>query len=158
MSYQRELWERRFPIYIKGGDAYRCRRKTKAQLVAQCSKKGGEMSPKINTEVREGADDIEVDVSYEITNVEEVTTDVQNFSGIRVVLMSPKGDEGSVMLWQRKITGKGSKLGVFITALGNDTEEWLHKWVTFRQWSPRNRVMEVLEGASAKGLKSYKVK
>jgi hypothetical protein len=103
------------------------------------------MSPKIDTEVREGADDVELGVSYEITNVEDITTDVQQFSGLRVVMVSPEGDEGTVVLWKRKVTGKGSKLGVFIEALGNNTDSWLHKWIVFRHWLPRDRVIEVLE-------------
>jgi len=102
------------------------------------------MSPKIETEVREGADDVQLGVSYEITNVESITTDVQQFKGIRVVMLAPQGDEATVVLWQRKVTGKGSKLGVFMTVLGDDTDKWLHKWIVFRKWSPRDRELEVL--------------
>ena len=112
--------------------------------------------PKIDTEVREGADDVELGVSYEITNVEEITTDVQQFSGIRVVMTSPEGDEATVVLWKRKVTGANSKLGVFITALGNNTDAWLHKWIVFRNWLPRDRKIEVLESKSVKKSKSAK--
>ena len=78
--------------------------------------------PKIDTEVREGADDITEGVAYEIVNVEEITTDVQSLAGIRVTLLSVKAEEGNVMLWKRKVTGSGSKLGVFITELGHNTD------------------------------------
>lgn len=113
--------------------------------------------PKIDTEVREGADDVQLDIPYEITNVEDITTDVQGFSGIRVVLLSAHADEGSVVLWKRKVTGKGSKLGVFIEALGNNTDSWLHKCLIFRQWLPRQREIEVIANLKAKAPKVVKV-
>ena len=144
----KELWEGvKLPV-SKGGDRYRRKRKTKAQLVAEFRRKEGLMSPELGTEVREGADDVQLDIAYEITNVEEITTDVQQFQGVRVVLLSAHADEGSVVLWKRKITGKGSKLGVFIEALGSNTDKWLHKWVIFRQWLPRQRVIEVVAAPS----------
>lgn len=144
MSYHRELWERSTLPKIKGGDRHRRKRKTKSQCIAESKRKEESKLPKIDTEVREGADDVQLGVSYEITNVEDITTDVQQFSGLRVVMMSPQGDEATVVLWKRKITGKGSKLGVFIEALGNNTDSWLHKWIVFRNWLPRDRKIEVL--------------
>ena len=152
----KELWERSSLPKIKGGDRHKRRRKTKSQCLAESKRKEESKLPKIDTEVREGADDVEIGVSYEITNVEDITTDVQQFSGLRVVLVSPQGDEGTVVLWKRKVTGKGSKLGVFITALGDDTDKWLHKWIVFRHWLPRDRVIEVLESRKLKASKPAK--
>jgi hypothetical protein len=156
VSYHRELWERSNLPTIKGGDRHRKKRITKGQLVAKSKRKEGNGMPKIETEVRDGADDVQIGVSYEITNVEDIVTDVQQFSGLRVVLVSPEGDEGTVVLWKRKVTGKGSKLGVFIEALGNNTDSWLHKWIVFRNWLPRDRKIEVLESHKAKAAKPAK--
>lgn len=156
MSYYRELWERSNLPLIKGGDRYKRKRVTKGQLVAKSKRKEVDGMPEIDTEVRDGADDVQIGVSYEITNVEDITTDVQQFSGLRVVMVSPEGDEATVVLWKRKVTGKGSKLGVFIEALGNNTDSWLHKWIVFRNWLPRDRKIEVLESRKAKAAKPAK--
>jgi len=112
------------------------------------------MSPKVDTEVREGADDVLEGVPYEIINVEDITTDVQNLAGIRVSLLSAKAEEGNVVLWKRPVTGTGSKLGVFITELGNNTDNWLNKWVIFKVWQPRNRVLEVVNPPTRKSVKA----
>lgn len=97
------------------------------------------MSPKIPSEVREGADNVELNIPYEIINVEDVTTEVSAFSGIRVELLTKTGKVGSIMLWQRPVTGTASKLGVFMIALGDNTDKWLHKWITFIGWDKGNR-------------------
>lgn len=101
--------------------------------------------PKLGTEVREGADDVAIGVSYEIVNVEEVTTEISFYKGIRVELMSKKADEGSVMLWQRPVTTAKSKLGAFITLLGDDTDKWLHKWIKFAEWRQGARIIELVK-------------
>ena len=103
------------------------------------------MSPEIGTEVREGADNVRENVAYEITLVEtDVVTDVKSYDGVRVELLSIKGHVGNVMLWKRPVTGKASKLGVFITVLGSNTDKWLHKWVIFRGWEKGNRNIELV--------------
>lgn len=110
--------------------------------------------PKIDTEVREGADDVVEGVPYEIVNVEEVETDVQNLLGIRVSLLDQKAGEGNVMLWKRKITGTTSKLGAYITTLGNNTDSWLHKWVIHETWKPRNNVLVVIPAPKGKPIRA----
>ena len=102
------------------------------------------MSPVIDTDVREGADDVTEGIAYEIINIEDITTDVQSLQGIRVSLRDQKGREGNVMLWKRRITGTGSKLGVFIILLGDNTDKWLHKWVIFKVWQDRKRELVVM--------------
>jgi hypothetical protein len=156
MTYRKELWERQNLPRLKGGGAYKRKRKTKSRLLARIKRKEVDRLPIIDTEVREGADDVQLGVSYEIVGVEDIVTDVQQLSGIRVVLKSPQGDEGSVVLWKRKVTGTTSKLGVFIEALGNNTDRWLHKWIVFRAWLPRDRKIEVLEASVAKKIKDEK--
>ena len=114
--------------------------------------------PEIGTEVREGADDVELNIPYEITNVEDVTTDARQFSGIRVEMLTAKAKTGAVMLWKRPITGKGSKLGVFITLLGSNTDKWLHKWLVFRQWEERQRLIEPTTVPDEKATKATTAK
>jgi len=140
----KELWEGGRTDYTKGGVRLKRKRVTKGQLVREYYEKGGNQMPKIDTEVREGADTVDEGKVYEITNVEDIQTDVQQFSGIRVTLLSAKAEGGNVVLWKRPVTGKGSKLGVFITVLGANTDKWLHKWIKFVTWQPRNRVIEVV--------------
>lgn len=146
----KELWEKEPVQFIKGGIAYRRKRKTKKQLVEEFEMKGGEQMPKIGTKVQESADDVKLNVPYEITSVEEMETQVQKLQGYRVNLLTVKAEEGNVVLWARPVTGVNSKLGVFITQLGDNTDKWLHKWLIFRVWSERNRVMEVVEVPSPK--------
>lgn len=141
---RRELWEYPFPIKVKEVRHRRKKYKTKSQLVEQINRKEERMSPKIDTEVREGADDVIEGIPYEIVNVEDIVTDVQNLSGIRVEMLNQKAEEGNVVLWKRRITGSGSKLGVFITVLGSNTDTWIHKWVKFNVWKERQREIEVV--------------
>jgi len=99
--------------------------------------------PKLGVEVREGADNVDLNTPYEVVNVEEVTTDVSAYAGIRVEFLSKAAKTGTIMLWKRPVTGTASKLGVFITALGDNTDKWLHKWVIFIGWEKGNRNIEV---------------
>jgi len=114
--------------------------------------------PEIGTEVREGADDVTLNIPYEITNVESVQTDVAMYSGIRVELQTTKGQTGTTMLWKRPITGTGSKLGVFITKLGSNTDRWLHKWVIFREWEAKKRLIELVPAPVERSSKATTVK
>jgi len=111
------------------------------------------MSPEIGTEVREGADDVKLNIPYEIVNVEPVTTDVAQYSGLRVELLNAKAQTGSIMLWKRPVTGTGSKLGVFITKLGSNTDRWLHKWLIFREWEVKKRLIELVPAPAEKATK-----
>ncbi len=151
-----ELWEMKLnslKIY-KEVKPIRLRRRSKKRLVEIFKKGENLMSPVIDTEVREGADDIAEGVLYEIVNAESITTDVQSLSGIRVTLVDQKGGEGNVMLWQRKVTGTGSKMGVFITTLGNNTDKWLGKWIVFKIWQDRKREVEVVPAPAPKATKA----
>lgn len=157
MTLPKPIWESKYPYIEKGVMPYKKRRKTKAQLVAKFKKGEQSMSPVIDTEVREGADDVTEGVVYEIVNIENVDTEVQHLSGIRVSLKDVKGGDGNVMLWKRKVTGTGSKLGVFITQLGNNTDKWLHKFVKFNVWQDRRRELEVVPAPTPKAAKPKKL-
>jgi len=114
--------------------------------------------PKLDTEVREGADDVNIGMAYEIVDVEMVKTDVQSLDGIRVSLISVDAEEGNVMLWQRKTTGTLSKLGAYITALGNDTDKWFHQWVVHEPWQLRNNVLSVVPVPAPKASEAKETK
>ena len=114
--------------------------------------------PEIGTEVREGADDVDLNTAYEIVNVEGVTTDVSMYQGIRVEMLTAKAKTGTIMLWKRPITGTGSKLGVFITKLGSNTDKWLHKWIIFREWEAKKRLIEVTTAPVEKATKATTAK
>jgi len=116
------------------------------------------MSPKIGTEVREGADNVELNIPYEITNVEDVQTEVRAYAGIRVELLSPKGHIGSIMLWKRPVVGHASKLGAMIDLLGDNTDTWLHKWIIFLGWEQNNRIVQLTAAPAAKSTKATTAK
>lgn len=107
--------------------------------------------PKLNTEIGEGADNIELRVPYEITNVSEVVTEVGFYKGIRVELFTANRIGGSLMLWQRPVTSRGSKLGSFITLLGDDTDDWLGKWIVFTTWEKTKRNVALVDAPKKKG-------
>lgn len=99
--------------------------------------------PELGTEVVEGGDDVELNVPYEIVNVEDVTTEVSFYKGVRVEMVSAKAEMGTVMLWKRGKVSSDSKLGAFIVLLGSNTDNWLHKWVNFRSWEKNQRHVEL---------------
>lgn len=145
MIMSRELWECVTPIRLRGVMPNKRKRVTKGRLVRQFYQKGEVMSPKIDTQVKESGDNVIEGETYEVINVEELVTEARQYNGYRVTLLTAKAQEGTIMLWVRPITGTGSKLGVFITTLGNNTDNWLHKWLKFISWSERKRVIEVVE-------------
>ena len=114
--------------------------------------------PEIGTEVREGADDVKLNIPYEIVNVEDVSTDVAQYQGIRVELLTAKAQTGTILLWKRPVTGTGSKLGVFITKLGSNTDKWLHKWLIFHEWEAKKRLIELIPAPVEKATKATTAK
>jgi len=157
---RKELWQQGFNPALPQREVMpiRLQPKSKGQLVEIFKEGGKSMSPVIDTEVREGADDVEVGVAYQIVNVEQLTTDVQSLSGIRVSLLDSKKGGGNVMLWQRKVTGTTSKLGAYIQALGNNTDKWLNKWVVHEPWQTRNNVLTVVAAPVPKAPRAKKAK
>ncbi len=95
--------------------------------------------------------------TYEITGVDEVTTIVRGFKGIRVTMKStnPKDKKQyATMLWFREVAGAQSKLGAFIRAFKEffgdeeqalDTDNWIGHTIRFISWKPRNREVVVVE-------------
>jgi len=114
--------------------------------------------PKLKTTLATGVEPAE-GYTYKIGNIEEVKTQVQGFSGVRVELEPTKRKEGdenkyATMLWMRDTAGVASKLGSFIAAfmdflkdedLAIDTDNWKGHVVRFVSWQPRKREVEVVE-------------
>lgn len=133
------------------------KRMTKGRLHEIISRNGGKLMPEIGTEVVESGDTVAQNIPYEIVNVEEVDTEISHYSGIRVEMLTAKGETGSIMLWKRQRVGTGSKLGVFITVLGTNTDSWLHRWVMFKNWEKNNRVIVGVASPSPASLKETRI-
>jgi len=114
--------------------------------------------PRIKTELAQGVEPEEGKV-YTITGVEERTTAVQGFKGLRVLLEPDKRKEGdddqyATMLWSREEAGVKSKLGAFISGfldflqdedMAFETDNWKNHKVRIVSWQPRKREITVLE-------------
>ena len=92
-----------------------------------------------------GEEEIEYGVAYEVVSCEPFVSDVQGFSGYRLVLQAKEGEPFTIPLWRRDVVGRKSKMGAFLVALGRDMKSWPGRWVEFLLWEPRNR--EVIEHA-----------
>jgi hypothetical protein len=55
------------------------------------------------------------------------------------------GKEVVAALWMREVAGKQSKLGAFITELGDNTDAWTGKKIMIKSWRPNIRKIEVLQ-------------
>jgi len=102
------------------------------------------LSPETGINVVESGDLLELNIPYEIVFVEDLVTQVSMYRGFRVHMLSEEGRDGGVMLWKQEIVGVRSKTGVFITLLGTNTDDWLHKWIIFRAWERNSRRVELI--------------
>jgi len=86
--------------------------------------------------------------TYRIEKVEHVKTPIQGLEGWRVTLKDVNdGSLHATMLWKREKVGERSKLGAFLSTLGNRTSEWIGKTVEFVSWKPRSRNLRLkIEG------------
>jgi len=94
---------------------------------------------------------------YTVLDTKEVKTDVQGFSGIRVILKSIKPNdttEYATMLWKRETAGIRSKLGSFLDAftaffgdedMALETDNWKGHRIRLVSWAPKKREVVVLE-------------
>jgi len=103
------------------------------------------------------AEELEVGKTYEIVEVQPVTTDIRGFRGFRLIAKDTKTNKTkTTMLWERPIVGTKSKLGAFYKAfkdeLGNDytdTTKWTGRQFTVLNWVERNREIKLV-GKKAK--------
>ena len=95
--------------------------------------------------------------NYRITTAEAITTLVQGFQGVRVLMKTlKKGDdtEYATVLWQRETAGSTSKLGAFLSAFeqfyadyekARETDTWVNHDIRIITWQPRKREVKVLK-------------
>lgn len=99
----------------------------------------------LNTTVAgQGPQDLTEGKEYEIASVEQVKTQLRGLDGLRVTCVDQDGEQATTMLWLRDTVSANSKLGAFITALGNNTDDWEGKIIYTRFWRDRNREIEVV--------------
>jgi hypothetical protein len=95
-------------------------------------------------------------LSGTISKVEVIKTQLRGYEGVRVVLSNTNCEEcGKMqnldtnehadMLWLRDNVGQKSKLGAFIIALGDDTDNWVGKKIVIKTWQSKVRAIQVLD-------------
>lgn len=94
---------------------------------------------RIKTQTTDEIPSAEEGKSYEITDVDEFSSAVRGFNGLRVNLMGDDEVEAVEALWVRDVVGPKSKLGSFVTLLGKDTRDWIGKRIRFVSWKAGNR-------------------
>ena len=88
---------------------------------------------------------------YVITKAEEKDIDIgsgQMRLAISVEMKSTDKTDTKLYtesLWLADTASSTSKLGSFLVALGNDTEKWIGKTIKIREWSSRDREIEVMD-------------
>ena len=116
--------------------------------------------PKLTTKLAEGVEPVEGQ-AYVITEVNDIKTPVQGYSGYRVVLEPIKRKEGddnkyATVLWARETAGVLSKLGSFIKAFMDafgdedtamDTDSWKDATILIKKWRQKDREVEVVKTA-----------
>lgn len=102
--------------------------------------------PKIKTEIAESLPEPIEGHIYQIIEAELFTSQVKSYKGIRVGMKDvADGSEVVSALWMRDIAGEKSKLGSFISTLGDNTDSWTGKKIKFVTWRPNDRKIEVLQ-------------
>jgi len=101
--------------------------------------------PKIDTQLVGEQESPDIGVVYTITDVDEFKSAVQSFKGYRVTMKDATGNEVVEALWKQEVAGPNSKIGAYITALGNDTDKWIGKKVKYINWVKGNRNIEVVK-------------
>jgi hypothetical protein len=100
---------------------------------------------KIPTKLAVSRPSFEVGGVYTITQVEQVKTALRGFEGLRVTAVDEDGEEHAEMLWLRETVGNTSKLGAFVSVLGDDTDNWIGKRIRIVSWTPKNRQIALVQ-------------
>lgn len=102
--------------------------------------------PKLKVEIAEAMPEPIEGHIYTITEAELFTSQVRSYKGLRVSMKDvADGSEVVAALWMREIAGSKSKLGSFISVLGDESDAWIGKKVKFVTWRPNDRKIEVLQ-------------
>jgi len=99
--------------------------------------------PKIKAEVVETPPEPTEGKTYEITSAEIIKTQRSGWDGVRVGLKDKENNEAATMLWLRERASTTSKLGTFIQTLGDNTDDWTGKNITFITWRERKRQIQL---------------
>lgn len=102
--------------------------------------------PKVKVEIAESLPEPIEGHIYVIAEAELFTSQVRSYKGLRVSMKDvADGAEVVTALWMREVAGTKSKLGSFISVLGDDTDAWTGKKIKFVTWRPNDRKIEVLQ-------------
>ena len=117
-----------------------------------------ETVPKIPTVTVKSLPAFHPDLTCQILSAEQLKTPQRGFEGIRVRAKayncaihtlteedkekSKDGADHSEMLWTRPEVGVTSKLGAFMSELGDDTDAWIGKWIKVTKWAVKDREIE----------------
>jgi len=107
---------------------------------------------KLNTKISKPLPNFHVGLIGKISSVEVVKTKLRGLDALRVVLSDTNCDESgddsnehADVLWLREKVSKNSKLGAFITVLGDDTDKWIGHIIVFDKWAEKDRKIQVVE-------------
>lgn len=99
---------------------------------------------KIDSEVVDDLPDIEVGKSYRVTDAEVTKTKLQGYNAVRVQCERvPDGEIHATMLWIGEIVGAHTKLGTFLTVMGNETDKWKGKVFEVVKWREKDREIKL---------------
>jgi hypothetical protein len=102
--------------------------------------------PKIKVEIAESLPEPIEGHIYLITETELFTSPVRSYKGLRVSMKDVvDGTEVVAVLWMRDIAGEKSKLGSFVSVLGDESDSWVGKKIKFVTWRPGDRKIEVIQ-------------
>jgi len=106
---------------------------------------------KLNTKISKPLPNFHVGLIGKITSVEVIKTKM-GIDALRVALSDTNCEEsgdGSTqhidVLWLREKVGRNSKLGAFLSVLGDDTDKWLGRTIVIDRWQERDRKIQVVE-------------
>jgi len=111
---------------------------------------------KLEANITKPTPDFHEGLSGTISKVEVIKTQLKGYDGVRVVLSNTNCEEcgkaqgldtndHAGMLWLRDNVGQKSKLGAFIIALGDDTDNWVGKKIVIKTWQSKARAIQVLD-------------
>jgi len=100
---------------------------------------------KLKTEVAESLPEPLEGHIYTIGEADLFTSQVRGYKGLRVPMKDVKDDtEVIAVLWMREVAGENSKLGAFLSVLGDETDSWKGKKIQVVAWREKNRKIQLV--------------
>lgn len=108
--------------------------------------------PKINTKIIKNLPEPIEGKTYQIVKVSEKESKEKGLKGFEVVLApivkgvveTVRDNFAQTMLWYKEEAGATSKIGSFMSVLGDDTDLWVGKNIRFVEWEAKNREVEAV--------------